>query len=158
MGKSQPYGYCHKVKIRPCSCPDVKIYNNAAQHWNHTFYWYCISPEKTQPSAQLRTLIEAKWGTIDKFLDEFISNATANFGSGWTWLVKAGNDLAIINTSNADNTLKTNYQALLTVDIWEHAYYIDYRNLRASYLQNFASIINWDFVSQNLKNGVSLKL
>jgi superoxide dismutase, Fe-Mn family len=132
-------------------CPDTKIYNNAAQHWNHTFYWYCISPQKTAPSAELKTLLEKKWGTVDKFLDEFIAQATANFGSGWTWLVKSGGDLSIISTSNADNTLKTNYQALLTVDIWEHAYYIDYRNLRASYLQNFTKIINWDFVSQNLK-------
>jgi Fe-Mn family superoxide dismutase len=80
-------------------------------------------------------------------LTEFINQATANFGSGWTWLAKLGDELTIINTSNADNLLKSGYQTLLTVDIWEHAYYIDYRNLRASYLQNFAQIINWDFVS-----------
>jgi superoxide dismutase, Fe-Mn family len=153
MGKVISWGYHQEVVIIPFSCPDIKIYNNAAQHWNHTFYWYCINPEPTKPSAQLQALIEAKWGSVDKFLDDFIANATANFGSGWTWLVKSGANLSIINTSNADNALKTNYQALLTVDIWEHAYYIDYRNLRASYLQNFSKIINWDFVSQNLKNG-----
>ena len=84
-------------------------------------------------------------------MDEFVAQATANFGSGWTWLAKLGNNLTILNTSNADNTLKSDYRALLTVDIWEHAYYIDYRNLRASYLQNFTKIINWDFVNQNLK-------
>lgn len=118
MGKSLSHRYHHQVISNQSRCPDVKIYNNAAQHWNHTFYWYCISPEKTQPSPQLKALIEQKWGSVDKFLDDFVSQATANFGSGWTWLVKAGNELSIINTSNADNTLKTNYQALLTVDIW----------------------------------------
>ena len=133
-------------------CTDVKIYNNAAQHWNHTFYWYCLTPNQTKPSAEVQALIEKKWGSVDKFLDDFVAQATANFGSGWTWLVKSGDNLSILNTSNADNALKTNYTALLTVDIWEHAYYIDYRNLRASYLQNFTKIINWDFVNQNFKN------
>ena len=99
----------------------------------------------------MKTLIEKRWGSVDKFLDDFIAQATANFGSAWTWLVKSGDNLSILNTSNADNTLKTDYQALLTVDIWEHAYYIDYRNLRPSYLQNFTKIINWDFVNQNMK-------
>ena len=130
----------------------MKIFNNAAQHWNHTFYWYCISPEKSEPSAEVKAAIEKKWGSVDKFLDDFVAQATANFGSGWTWLVKSGDDLSILNTTNADNALKTNFTAILTVDIWEHAYYIDYRNLRASYLQNFTKIINWDFVNQNFKN------
>jgi len=153
MGKSFSNWYYHQVDFSLFRCPDTKIYNNAAQHWNHTFYWYCITPQKTEPSAELKALIEKKWGSVDKFLDDFVAQATANFGSGWTWLVKSGDNLSILNTSNADNALKTNYQALLTVDIWEHAYYIDYRNLRASYLQNFTKIINWDFVNQNLKNG-----
>ena len=153
MGKSISHWYSHQVTIKLWRCPDVKIYNNAAQHWNHTFYWYCLSPNKTEPSPQLKVLIEIKWGSVDKFLEDFVAQATANFGSGWTWLVRAGDDLAIMNTSNADNPLKSNYQALLTVDIWEHAYYIDYRNLRASYLNNFTSIINWDFVNQNFKTG-----
>ena len=159
MGKSISHRYCHQVNVKPLRCPDVKIYNNAAQHWNHTFYWYCLTPNKTEPSGELKALIEKKWGTVDKFLDDFVANATANFGSGWTWLVKQGNELSILNTSNADNALKTNYTALLTVDIWEHAYYIDYRNLRASYLNNFKQIINWDFVNQNFKstNGFEFK-
>lgn len=158
MGESFFGRHRSEVRIGLFRCPDVKIYNNAAQHWNHTFYWYCITPNKTEPSPQLKALLVKKWGSVDNFLTEFINQATANFGSGWTWLGKLGDELSIINTSNADNLLKAGYQTLLTVDIWEHAYYIDYRNVRATYLQNFAQIINWDFVSQNLQFNNTLNL
>jgi len=97
----------------------------------------------------LKELIESKWGSIDNFIKEFSAQALANFGSGWTWLARQGKEIAIINTSNAGNPLTSGYQPLLTVDVWEHAYYIDYRNARATYLQNFSGIINWDFVNKN---------
>lgn len=115
-------------------CKDSKIFNNAAQHWNHTFYWHCMTPDANEPSGQLRDAINNTWGSTDKFIQDFSAQAVANFGSGWTWLAKQGNNLAIVNTSNAGNPLTSNNQPLLTVDIWEHAYYIDYRNVRAKYL------------------------
>ncbi len=93
-----------------------------------------MTPDANEPSGQLKDAINSRWGSTDKFLQDFSAQAVANFGSGWTWLAKQGNDLAIVNTSNAGNPLTSNYQPLLTVDIWEHAYYIDYRNLRAKYL------------------------
>jgi len=92
-----------------------------------------------------------KWGSLNNFLTEFSAQAVANFGSGWTWLAKSGGELVIFNTSNAGNPLTSNFQPLLTVDVWEHAYYIDYRNLRASYLTTFNNFINWNFVNDNFK-------
>ena len=94
-------------------------------------------------------MIESKWGNTDNFVKEFSAQALSNFGSGWTWLAQQGNDIAIFNTSNAGNPLTNGYKPLLTVDVWEHAYYIDYRNARATYLQNFSGLINWDFVNKN---------
>jgi superoxide dismutase, Fe-Mn family len=97
----------------------------------------------------LKDLIVDKWGSVDNFVKEFSAQALANFGSGWTWLAKQGKDIAIFNTSNAGNPLTNGYHPLLTVDVWEHAYYVDYRNARGTYLQNFSGIINWDFVNKN---------
>jgi Fe-Mn family superoxide dismutase len=139
----------HQVRVGLFSCKDQKIFNNAAQHWNHTFYWHSISPNKTEPTGQLKELIEGKWGSVDNFVKDFSAQALANFGSGWTWLAKQGGEIAIFNTSNAGNPLTNGYQPLLTVDVWEHAYYVDYRNARATYLQNFSGLINWDFVGKN---------
>lgn len=140
-------------------CKDTKIFNNAAQHWNHTFYWYCLTPNQSEPNGELKDQIVKKWGSVQGFLDEFKAQATANFGSGWTWLAKQGQEVSIVNTSNAGNPLTSNLQPLLTVDIWEHAYYIDYRNARATYLNNFTDLINWDFVNGNFKSEkVSVKL
>lgn len=149
MGNQISWGHCLTVNHLLVSCKDQKIFNNAAQHWNHSFYWLCISPEKTEPSVQLKSLIEKKWGSVEECVKEFSAQALANFGSGWTWLAKKDGDVVIFNTSNAGNPLTNGYQPLLTVDVWEHAYYIDYRNARASYLTNFNSIINWNFVSAN---------
>jgi len=144
---------CSHVPIRLFRCKDTKIFNNGAQHWNHTFYWNCITPHKTEPEGKLKELIVNKWGSVGEFLKDFSAQAVANFGSGWTWLAKQNDEIAIFNTSNAGNPLTNNYFPLLTVDVWEHAYYIDYRNARATYLQNFNGIINWNFVSKNFEEG-----
>ncbi len=118
-----------------------------------------MTPDKYEPEGQLKAAIEKQWGTVDKFLEDFTNQATANFGSGWTWLVRQGDGVAIANTSNAGNPLTSNQQPLLTVDIWEHAYYIDYRNARATYLKNFTGLINWKFVENNFKcDKIDLKL
>ncbi len=158
MGTESSRLNCYQVNDYLFSCKDGKIFNNAAQHWNHTFYWHCITPNKTEPEGKLKELIVSKWGSVDEFLKEFSAQAVANFGSGWTWLAKQQDDIAIFNTSNAGNPLTNNYVPLLTVDVWEHAYYIDYRNARATYLQNFNGIIDWKFVSNNFEKGkVDLK-
>ena len=94
-------------------------------------------------------MIDSKWGNVNNFIKDFSDQALANFGSGWTWLAKQNGEIAIFNTSNAGNPLTNGYQPLLTVDVWEHAYYVDYRNARGTYLQNFSGLINWDFVSNN---------
>lgn len=149
MGTKKSWWYRRKVKLLLLRCQDKKIFNNAAQHWNHTFYWHCITPNKSEPEGKLKELLVSKWGSVDEFLKEFSNQAVANFGSGWTWLAKNKDDIAIINTSNAGNPLTSNYQPLMTVDVWEHAYYIDYRNARGTYLQNFTGLIDWKFVNKN---------
>ncbi|EPY27997.1 superoxide dismutase, Fe-Mn family [Strigomonas culicis] len=127
------------------------IFNNAAQIWNHNFYWNSLSPIFNQhPSDILLKSIELKWGNFENFKESFTRSALSNFGSGWTWLVKkTDGSLDIVNTSNANTPIITEDKALLTCDVWEHAYYIDYRNSRAKYLENFWEIINWNFVSSN---------
>lgn len=127
------------------------IFNNAAQVWNHTFYWNCLQPKSIEniPEA-LESAIIKTFGSVEKFKEEFTKSALGLFGSGWTWLVKDKNGLlVIINTSNAENPITNDNIPLLVCDVWEHAYYIDYRNARAKYLENFWYIINWQFVSQN---------
>lgn len=127
------------------------IYNNAAQHWNHSFYWNCLTPKSTPPAGKLADAINAKWGSFDAFKDTFNKQAAANFGSGWTWLVKkADGSVDIVNTGAAGNPLTTGDTLLLTCDVWEHAYYIDYRNARPKYLESFWGIVNWEFVAKNL--------
>jgi Fe-Mn family superoxide dismutase len=127
------------------------IFNNAAQVWNHTFYWNGLKPNGGgEPTGKLADAIKAKWGSFDAFKEAFTKSAVGNFGSGWTWLVKKPDgSLDIVNTSNAATPLTTADKPLLTVDIWEHAYYIDYRNARPKYLENFWTIINWDFAAKN---------
>jgi len=127
------------------------LFNNAAQVWNHTFYWNCLSPNGGgQPEGALAEAINAKWGGFDAFKEEFNKQAAGNFGSGWTWLVKKGDgSVDIVNTSNAATPLTTSDIPLLTCDVWEHAYYIDYRNARPKYLESFWSLVNWQFASQN---------
>jgi superoxide dismutase, Fe-Mn family len=131
-------------------------FNNAAQVWNHTFYWHCLTGDKSQkPTTKLLDLIIASFGSMDDFEQQFKNSAATNFGSGWTWLVITPlKKLEIVNTSNANCPLTTTNIPLLTCDVWEHAYYIDTQNNRAQYLDNFFKIINWDFVSANLNQVV----
>jgi Fe-Mn family superoxide dismutase len=130
---------------------DGGIFNNAAQVWNHTFYWNCLSPNGGgTPSGDLADAINKTFGSFDAFKEEFSNSAANNFGSGWTWLVKnADGGIEILNTSNAANPMTDGKQPLLTCDVWEHAYYIDYRNARPKYVEAFWNLVNWDFVSQN---------
>ena len=127
------------------------VFNNAAQVWNHTFYWNCLTPNGGgAPSGALADAINVKWGSFDKFKEEFTKSCLANFGSGWTWLAKkADGSVDIVNTSNAATPLTGVDTPLMTCDIWEHAYYIDYRNARAKYVEAFWNLANWDFVAQS---------
>jgi len=128
------------------------VFNNAAQVWNHTFYWNCLSPNGGgEPTGDLLAGIQAKWGDVGAFKEAFNKSAAGNFGSGWTWLVKKPDgSLDIVNTSNAATPLTTSDVPLLTCDVWEHAYYIDYRNARPKYLENFWNLVNWQFAAENL--------
>ncbi len=127
------------------------LFNNAAQIWNHTFYWNGLSPHGGgKPGGALAEAIDRTFGSFDAFKEQFSASAITHFGSGWTWLVKSnGGDLEIVNTSNAANPMTSGKQPLLTVDVWEHAYYIDYRNARPKYLEAIWTIINWEFVAEN---------
>lgn len=127
------------------------VFNNAAQIWNHTFYWNCLSPNGGgEATGAVADAINAAFGSFENFKAEFTNSALTNFGSGWTWLVKkADGSVAIENTSNAGCPLTGDSTPLLTVDVWEHAYYIDYRNARPSYVEAFWNLVNWDFVNAN---------
>ena len=128
------------------------IFNNAAQIWNHTFYWHCLSPNGgNEPTGALADAINKAFGSFAEFKDAFTKSAIGNFGSSWTWLVKKSDgSLAIVNTSNAATPLTdASTKPILTVDLWEHAYYIDYRNLRPKYMDGFWALVNWDFVAKN---------
>lgn len=128
------------------------IYNNSAQIWNHTFFWSCMKPNGgAAPTGALADAINAKWGSFDEFKKAFQASAVGNFGSGWTWLVKkADGSVDIVNMGAAGTPLTTGDTPLLTIDVWEHAYYIDYRNARAKFVEVFlASLANWDFASAN---------
>ena len=127
------------------------VFNNAAQVWNHTFFWNSLSPNGGgAPSGALGDAINAKWGSYDKFKEEFAKVAIATFGSGWAWLVKkTDGTLDIVSTSNAATPLTTDSKALLTIDVWEHAYYIDYRNARPKFIDAYWNIVNWEFAASN---------
>jgi Fe-Mn family superoxide dismutase len=127
-------------------------FNNSAQVWNHTFYWNCMSPSGGgAPSGDLASRIDADLGSFDDFKSKFADAATTQFGSGWAWLVEDGGKLDVVKTANADLPLKHGQKALLTIDVWEHAYYIDFRNARPNYISNYIdNLINWDFVASNL--------
>ncbi|MFL6632324.1 MAG: superoxide dismutase [Massilia sp.] len=127
------------------------VFNNSAQVWNHTFFWNCMTPNGGgAPTGPVADAINAKWGSFDKFKEEFQKSAVGNFGSGWTWLVKkTDGTVDIANTSNAGTPLTTDNVALLTCDVWEHAYYIDYRNARPKFVEAWWNVVNWDFVNKN---------
>lgn len=127
------------------------VFNNSAQIWNHTFYWHSLSPNGGgAPTGALGDAISAKWGSFEAFQKEFDEKAVNNFGSSWTWLVKnSDGSLEIVNTSNAGTPITEGQTPIITVDLWEHAYYIDYRNLRPKYLEAFWKLANWDFAAEN---------
>jgi superoxide dismutase, Fe-Mn family len=128
------------------------MFNNAAQVWNHTFFWNCLKPQGGgAPSGKLAEAINKSFGSFDKFKELFGQMAITQFGSGWAWLVKkADGSLAVAQTSNAGNPMTSGDTPLLTCDVWEHAYYIDYRNARAKFVENFWKLTNWDYVAKNL--------
>jgi Superoxide dismutase len=127
------------------------VFNNAAQVWNHTFYWNGLAPNAGGlPTGALADAIDAKWGSFEAFKEAFTKSAIGNFGSSWTWLVKKPDGtLDIVNTSNAANPVTTQDTPLLTCDLWEHAYYVDHRNRRPDYMNGFWALVNWDFVAEN---------
>jgi Fe-Mn family superoxide dismutase len=127
------------------------IFNNAAQVWNHTFYWNSLSPNGGgEPTGPLADAINSTFGSFEKFKEELTKTAVTTFGSGWAWLVKnADGSLALVSTSNAATPLTAGQTPILTVDVWEHAYYIDYRNLRPKYLEAFWALVNWEFANAN---------
>lgn len=127
------------------------VFNNAAQIWNHTFYWHSLSPNGGgEPTGALAEAINAKWGSFAAFQEAFNDKAVNNFGSSWTWLVKnADGSLDIVNTSNAGTPITEGQTPVITVDLWEHAYYIDFRNLRPKYLEAFWALANWEFAAEN---------
>ncbi|MBU3639811.1 superoxide dismutase [Polynucleobacter sp. AP-RePozz3-80-G7] len=129
------------------------IFNNAAQVWNHTFYWMGLEPSTPEiPFGKLAKAIDAKWGSYEVFVEDFSKVAVGTFGSGWAWLVKkADGSLEIESTSNAGTPLATGSKPLLACDVWEHAYYIDYRNARPHYLHSFWRLVNWEFVEKNFE-------
>jgi len=132
--------------------PDLqKLHNNAAQAWNHTFYWNCMSPNQGKPSGELADKIQSDLGGMEQFESSFKSAATGQFGSGYAWLVLDKGSLKVVNTPNAVNPIVYNQFPLLTMDVWEHAYYLDYQNGRAKYAEAFMNdLVNWDYVAQQL--------
>ncbi len=134
------------------------IFNNAAQVWNHNFYWNCLTPKsEIVPRGKIAKVIDESFGSFKSFNKLFTYMACSNFGSGWTWLVlDTQGELEIVNTSNAENPMTEGKQPLLTCDIWEHAYYIDYLNARPAYVQAFWNLVNWQFVERNFNHSIAL--
>jgi superoxide dismutase, Fe-Mn family len=130
----------------------VGVFNNAAQVWNHTFFWSCLKAGGGgAPTGELAAKIDASFGSLDKFKEEFSNAAATQFGSGWAWLVDDGGTLKVTKTPNAENPLVHGQKPLLTLDVWEHAYYLDFQNARPAFIKNFLdNLVNWDFVAQNL--------
>lgn len=130
---------------------DGGIFNNAAQHFNHGFYWNSLTPGGSEASSALQQKLVEAFGSVEGFKEQFTAKAGGHFGSGWAWLVAdANNNLSIVDTHDAESPVGTGAKPLLTCDVWEHAYYIDYRNARPDYLKAFWELVNWDFIEQNL--------
>lgn len=132
---------------------DGGLFNNAAQVWNHTFYWNCMGPNGGgNPTGSTADAINQAFGSFDKFKDQFSKSAATNFGSGWTWLVKnSSGSVEIQNTSNAGCPMTSGNKAVLTIDVWEHAYYVDKRNARPAYIESWWNLVNWDYVNSQLE-------
>jgi len=141
------------IKTTAGDASKVGIFNNAAQAWNHTFFWNSIKPNGGgEPSGDLKAAIDKSFGGFDKFTKEFSDKAGTLFGSGWAWLVKDGDGLAILQTKDATNPLPEGKTPLITIDVWEHAYYLDYQNRRPDFVKVFLeNLVNWDFAAKNLK-------
>jgi len=135
------------------TAPEGPLFNNAAQHWNHSFFWKCIKPGGgLEPTGELMDAVKRDFGSFDELKKQFTDAALTQFGSGWAWIVKDGGKLKVVKTSNADLPLKRRQTPILTVDVWEHAYYIDYRNARAKWVEAFLNnLANWDFAAANFK-------
>lgn len=127
-----------------------KLFNNAAQAWNHDFYWQSLSPKRQRPSGALRARLEKDFGNYDRFAEAFAAAALGQFGSGWAWLVDKDGRLQVMATSNAETPMAQGIKCLLTVDVWEHAYYVDYRNERERYVSAVMDRLNWEFAQSNL--------
>lgn len=153
LAEGTPYGSMSLEEVITASREkkEMKIFNNAAQIWNHTFFWNGLTPKGGSPSSSLEKKLNENFGSLQKFKEQFSETAINTFGSGWAWLVKdSGGKLKITSTSNAENPLGSTDKALLTCDVWEHAYYIDYRNARPKYLEGFWNLVNWEFIEKNL--------
>ena len=130
---------------------EKKIFNNAGQVWNHDFYWRSLAPKATKPDGKLAQAIDHDFGGLDQLLKQFADAGTGQFGSGWAWLVSKGGKLSVEKTGNALNPMAQHVNCLLTVDVWEHAYYLDYQNARPKYLEAALGKLNWDFAAENLE-------
>lgn len=135
----------------------VELFHNAAQAWNHTFYWQCLKPKGGgEPPAAFKQKLEAAFGSVDAFKKEWSKAAVTEFGSGWAWLVLEGDKLKVVKTSDADTPMVSGMKPLLTIDVWEHAYYLDYQNKRADYVNALIDkLTNWEFAAQNLAGAQS---
>ncbi|PKN72334.1 MAG: superoxide dismutase [Fe] [Deltaproteobacteria bacterium HGW-Deltaproteobacteria-10] len=139
------------IKIAAKDTAKTGIFNNAAQVWNHSFYWQCLKGGAGSPVGAIARKIDTTWGSYEKFAEELKNAGITQFGSGWVWLVQEGKDVKITKTANADTPLVHDQKPLLTIDVWEHAYYLDYQNRRPDYLTAvIQNLINWDFVNANL--------
>ncbi len=137
--------------IRSAKENKLPVFNNGAQHWNHTFFWECMTPNGGgTPKGKIAELINSNFGSFDAFKDQFSKAATTLFGAGWAWLTSENDKLEIIALSNAGTPITLNKKALLTIDVWEHAYYIDYRNSRPKFIEGFWDVINWDKVNSRI--------
>ncbi len=139
------------VKAASAEHCDAKLFNNAAQIWNHSFYWNCMSPNGGgNPSGAIAAAIDKSFGSFADFKDKFSTAAAGQFGSGWGWVVKTDDGIAIETTSNAATPFAEGKTCILTIDVWEHAYYVDYRNARAKYIEEFWKLVNWDWANSQL--------
>ena len=130
---------------------EKKIFNNAGQVWNHDFYWRSLTPDRTKPEGRLKEAIDRDFGDAEKLLEKIATTGKDQFGSGWVWLVSKGGKLSVESTSNAQSPMAKGVNCLLVVDVWEHAYYLDYQNGRAKYLEDIGKLLNWDFAAENLE-------
>jgi len=154
-GKSLANEPLEKIIKEAAGNPEMTpVFNNAGQVWNHTFFWNCMKPQGGgRPTGDIGKAIERDFGSYEKFAEEFKAAAVAQFGSGWAWLVSDGGKLSVMKTPNADLPMVHGRTALLTCDVWEHAYYLDYQNRRPDFVQAFLdNLVNWDFVERNLQS------